>query len=141
MAKKDRDATNSAENGSTKRRSARYTAELNLEDAAAYLETMARALRENRLLVQADEKTLETLVAPRLTMDVEAKASRGGRRTSVDLSLKWKRRYDGHGAATASVPEPEAQTPQVETPEESSAETVVSPAPEPPSSDSAFDPE
>ncbi|HLG10991.1 MAG TPA: amphi-Trp domain-containing protein [Dehalococcoidia bacterium] len=131
MAKKARDESTSADNGSTKRRSARYTAEISIADAAAYLEAVAHALRENRLVVQADKKTLDALVAPRLTLDVAAKASRGGRRTSLDLSLRWKERYDG------SSPAPPSESNS----EESSAETAVSPAPEPPPSDSTFDPE
>ncbi len=131
LAKKDRDESGLLDVSSAKRRAARYTTEINIEDAAAYLEAIARALRENRLVVYTRERTLEAPVGPKLSLDVEAKTSRGGSKTSLELSLKWKERSEASSLAT----------PTEAAPDESNEETVTPPASEPPSSTPIFDPE
>jgi len=89
MAKKDRDESSAAEDGPRTRRSAQFTADLRTEDAAAYLEALARALRDSRLVVQTASDSIDVRVAHRVGLDLEAKSSRSGKKSSIELRLDW----------------------------------------------------
>jgi amphi-Trp domain-containing protein len=88
MAKKDRDESNSSE-AVRRRRASHFMASLKTEDAAAYLEGLAQALRDNRLVVQTPDETLDVRVGSRVSLEIDARSSRGGRRSSVELKLDW----------------------------------------------------
>jgi amphi-Trp domain-containing protein len=94
MAKKDRDIAGSAEDGARSRRTVQFKADLGTEDAAAYLEALAGALRDGRLVVQAASESIDVPVASRVRLDVAAKSSRNARRSSVELRLDWPRRVE-----------------------------------------------
>ena len=128
MEKKDRDRSGSTQD--PKQRSVRHKAELTNEDAAASLEAIARALREGRLVVPGEDEILGVPLPPQLAIDIKAKSSRGARKTSLDLSLKWKdRKADNRTEETSgAVPESSA-----EAPEQLESETPAPPS-EPPAS-------
>ncbi|HWC30490.1 MAG TPA: amphi-Trp domain-containing protein [Dehalococcoidia bacterium] len=83
MAKKARD---DSRYGS--RQAARFTDDLDTEAAAAHLEAIAKALRDNRLIVEADE-TLDVLVGSRVLVDLKAQAKGGSGKASLEVSLRW----------------------------------------------------
>jgi amphi-Trp domain-containing protein len=103
MAKKDRDAAGSSEDGVRSRRSVQFKTDLGTEDAAAYLEALAVALRDGRLLVQAARESIDVPVASRVRLDVEAKSSRGARKSSVELRLNWPKRPEAPEQSVSSV--------------------------------------
>jgi amphi-Trp domain-containing protein len=92
MAKKGRDAASSIEDGAQPRRLVQFKANLGTEDAAAFLEALAGALRGGRLVVQASNDNIDVPVASRVRLDVEAKSSRSARKSSVELRLNWPKR-------------------------------------------------
>lgn len=94
MAKKDRDESNSSEDAPRQRRSAQFTADLKTEDAATYLEALAQALRDTRIVVQTGNETLDVRVAPRLALGLEARSSRGAKKSSIELRLNWSEPYE-----------------------------------------------
>lgn len=94
MAKKDRDTADSSEDGPQSRRSVQFKTDLGTEDAAAYLEALAGALREGRLVVQTASESLEVPVASRVRLDIAAKSSRNARKSSVELRLNWPKRSE-----------------------------------------------
>lgn len=124
MAKKDRDTTKDA----SQRRAASFSAELDTAEAAAYLEGLARDLRNNRLVVRDGTESLDVAVASRVGLDLEAKSARGGKKHSLRLRLNWSKRLEAPESAEAPGEEDDAAP--AETAEPGSEATAEAPASE-----------
>ena len=57
--------------------------------AAEYLESIARGLREGRLLIESGDRSINLDVGSNLEFEFEAKSSPEKGKSSVELSLSW----------------------------------------------------
>jgi amphi-Trp domain-containing protein len=140
MAKKDRDESSAPEDGPRTRRSAQFTADLRTEDAAAYLEALARALRNSRLVVQTASESIDVRVASRVGLDLEAKSSRGGKKSSIDLRLNWTEPAETAklSISSASAPAANGAAEAAQDDDDDDMETVVSALDKAPTVDAAI---
>jgi amphi-Trp domain-containing protein len=79
MAKKDR-----KDQGEEAHYSAQHTA----EEAAAYIDSLAAALRKGSVMVETNGESLQVSVGPTLTMDMRARTS-GGKKSSIRFRMTW----------------------------------------------------
>jgi amphi-Trp domain-containing protein len=113
MAKKDRDSTTK---DASPRRAASFSAELDTAEAAAYLEGLARDLRNNRLVVRDGTESLDVAVASRVGLDLEAKSARGGKKHSLKLRLNWSKRFEAQGGEESPDEEVAVESPEAAEP-------------------------
>lgn len=125
MAKKDGDSTIK---DASSRRAASFSAELDTAEAAAYLEGLARDLRNNRLVVRDGAESLDVAVAPRVELELEAKSARRGKKHSLRLRLNWSKRLETPESAEPADEDDAA--PPGETAEPASEATAEEPAEE-----------
>lgn len=81
MAKKNR---TEADRGT----SVQYANVLPAEEVAAYLEALAGALRDQSILVQTNDETLEAAVGQSVVFDLEVKP--GEKKSSLRLRMRWE---------------------------------------------------
>jgi amphi-Trp domain-containing protein len=58
--------------------------------AAAYLEALARGLRDGRILIESGDKSLSLEVSSDVSLEFEAETNLEKGKSSVDLSLSWR---------------------------------------------------
>jgi amphi-Trp domain-containing protein len=132
MAKKDRDSTTK---DASPRRAASFSAEVDTAEAAAYLEGLARDLRNNRLVVRDGAESLDVAVAPRVALDLEAKSARGGKKHSLKLRLNWSKRYEVQAGPDSTGEDEEVAPPEAAEPaSEPAAEEAAAEENRPPDS-------
>jgi amphi-Trp domain-containing protein len=85
MAKKAR----KSEDTRTRRQSAAFEGAVSREDAAGRLEALARELRNGRLVLDGVAEHVDIAVADELTLEVKARSSASGKKSSLKLDVSW----------------------------------------------------
>ncbi len=70
--------------------SVEFSAQVSAEEAAGYLEALARSLREGRALLESGDKSISLELGPSIKLDLEAESDPAKGKSSIDLSLSWR---------------------------------------------------
>jgi amphi-Trp domain-containing protein len=58
--------------------------------AAAYLEALARGLRDGRILIESGDKSLSLETASEISLELEAETNPDKAKSSVEIALSWR---------------------------------------------------
>jgi amphi-Trp domain-containing protein len=67
-----------------------FSAQVSAEEAAVYLEALARGLREGRALFESGDKSIGLELGSSLKIDLEAESDPAKGKSSVEISLSWR---------------------------------------------------
>jgi amphi-Trp domain-containing protein len=70
--------------------SVEFSGQVSAEEAAGYLETLARSLREGRALFESGDKSVGLELGPSLKIELEAETDPEKGKSSIELSLSWR---------------------------------------------------
>ena len=76
--------------GLLKKETIEYSANLSNEDAAQYLESLARSLREGMILLEPGDRSITLEVGPGVQFKLEAESSPEKGKHSLELALTWR---------------------------------------------------
>jgi amphi-Trp domain-containing protein len=74
----------------SEKQSVDFSGSFNPGEAAAYLEALARGLRDGNLVIESGDKSLNLDVSPEISLEFEAKASPEKGKSSIELALSWR---------------------------------------------------
>lgn len=86
MAKK---ARKSKDGSRPRRQSAEFAGSMSRDDASARLEALARELRAGRLTLEGADERVDVGVADDLSVEVKARSSASGKKSSLRVSITW----------------------------------------------------
>jgi amphi-Trp domain-containing protein len=69
-----------------------FSGVVSAEEAAQYLESLARGIRERSMLLESGDTSLTLELADDVKIDVEASGDPDKGKATVDLSLSWRQR-------------------------------------------------
>ncbi|HEY7268505.1 MAG TPA: amphi-Trp domain-containing protein [Dehalococcoidia bacterium] len=67
-----------------------FSAQVSADEAAEYLEALARSLREGRALFESGDRSISLELGPSVKIELEAESDPTKGKSSVDLSLSWR---------------------------------------------------
>jgi amphi-Trp domain-containing protein len=70
--------------------SVEFSAQVSAEEAAGYLEALARSLREGRALLESGDRSISLELGPSIKLELEAASDPEKGKSTIDVSLSWR---------------------------------------------------
>ncbi len=67
-----------------------FTAQVSADEAAGYLEALARSLREGRALFESGDRSVSLELGGSVKLELEAESDAAKGKSSIDVSLSWR---------------------------------------------------